>query len=372
MHTKSSADRRSAGRFVMWCLAAMAVLIAGRTALQSQSPAQSPQLPIQSRVDLVLVDVLVIDKNRVPVRGLTAADFTLLEDGVERPIGAFTPVTLSGGGSSARPASVPPATAAPSTALGNDEGSREGRIVVVLFDRTIAIDEMPYARRAAEQLVDELGPNDLAMVMHTGVPESQSFSADRQELLAAIAQPYRGAHRIETAMCSCDCTLEAMTAVAEKVAVLAARRKMLVYLGSKIEVGGSGSCVRQARERLFRATDAANLTIYTLDSRGLEILAPNAQQRRAPDLDGADLVGTHLVRQGSLSIYAERTGGRAVLNTNLPEDSLSSIFRESAEYYVVGFTPGAPADGRRHAIEVQVNKRGTLVRARRAYDAPAR
>ena len=40
------------------------------------------------------VDVSVFDRDRRPVRDLAATDFTILEDGKERPVVAFTAVDL--------------------------------------------------------------------------------------------------------------------------------------------------------------------------------------------------------------------------------------------------------------------------------------
>lgn len=56
----------------------------------AQTPATQPIF--RGGTDLVQVDVSVLDGKRRPVRGLTAADFTVLEDGQPREIQAFTEV----------------------------------------------------------------------------------------------------------------------------------------------------------------------------------------------------------------------------------------------------------------------------------------
>ncbi len=57
-----------------------------------QPPVQAPTF--RTRVDLVQVDVSVLDKDRRPVRGLTAADFIVLEDGKPQQISIFEPVDV--------------------------------------------------------------------------------------------------------------------------------------------------------------------------------------------------------------------------------------------------------------------------------------
>ena len=53
------------------------------TAGQQLPPVQPPTF--RTGVDAVQLDVSVLDKDRRPVRGLTAADFTVLENSKPRP-----------------------------------------------------------------------------------------------------------------------------------------------------------------------------------------------------------------------------------------------------------------------------------------------
>lgn len=60
--------------------------------LHAQTPL--PQPALRGGTDLVQIDVSVLDGRRHPVRGLTAGDFTIFEDGQLRDIQAFTEVYL--------------------------------------------------------------------------------------------------------------------------------------------------------------------------------------------------------------------------------------------------------------------------------------
>ena len=81
-------------RGLMRSLPVAAALVAAGLASLHGWVAQAPQTTFRAGTDLVQVDVSVLDHERRPVRGLTAADFTVIEDGKPRPIVAFTAVDL--------------------------------------------------------------------------------------------------------------------------------------------------------------------------------------------------------------------------------------------------------------------------------------
>src|ERR1051326_5311864 len=79
---------------LFWTPCAIALGV-GVVARQSPlPPAQQPRASFRTGVDLVQVDVSVLDANRRPVHGLTAADFTLTEDGVPQTIDVVSEVNV--------------------------------------------------------------------------------------------------------------------------------------------------------------------------------------------------------------------------------------------------------------------------------------
>src|SRR5436190_15636558 len=118
-----------------------------------------PQLPtFRAGVDVVYVDVAVLDGNRKPVRGLTADDFIVKEDGKARQIVAFSAVSVP-------PKPVQPPVWADDAApdVVTNAQTREGRLVMILMDQTIPQGAaITRARKVATTALDQLGPGDLA------------------------------------------------------------------------------------------------------------------------------------------------------------------------------------------------------------------
>ena len=189
---------------------------------------QAPQTPptFRTGVDVVQLDVSVLDENRGAVRGLTAADFTILENGRPRPIVAFSSVDLPPAESVAQsdPSVVP-----------SDVTTNllpEGWLLVIHFDHTIQPGaEAVLARTIGAAAVDALGPGDLGAVVFSVRGKSQNLTSDKGRLHSAVESfnmglPDDGSPRGE---CMCDvCTLEAITRVAEAVREERHRRKALL------------------------------------------------------------------------------------------------------------------------------------------------
>jgi VWFA-related protein len=384
---------------------AACVLFVGLAGLSLHSRAQQasqPQATFQSGVDVVQVDVSVLDKDRRPVRGLTTADFTILEDGKPRPIVAFTAVDL--------PAAPAPTQEAswtrdvPADAATNDING-EGRLVVIMLDRTIGLgDEAIRARRVGAAAIEQLAPGDLAAVVYTvNRAKPQNFTSDRARLLKAIESHAHGTEMelapglapTTSGACYCGlCVPEAITYIAEALQDVPQRRKSLLFIGRGLSIDrpippyieiafvGSGlwqECViklKDSRKKMFEAAARANLTISTFDPGGLDTLtvkaSANVIRLRDVDTERSAIRDSTQLRQDSLRVLAEQTGGRAVLNTNNPFEIVPTIFEESSSYYVLGFQSADQArNGRAHKIEVKVNRRGVDVRTRSGFTTPA-
>lgn len=400
---------RGLHRLVMTvCLAAGSLLLA-----QQQPVPDAPQARFKADADLIQIDVAVLDSRRQPVKGLTAADFSVLEDGQPRAIQAFTEVQLPG---RALAKAAPWVRDVPADVVTNQAAVSEGRLVIILLDRTIPGGQATVtARRVAAATVAELGPGDLAAVVSTSGGAVQNLTADPARLLRAInrsdvssdvsadvrAMITQGAvTEVEGQLvpldapatpgadgrCICGlCVLETITRIANAVQDTPRRRKLLFFIGTDLTIQATGlgtsptedpGCdrrLRDARNDMFAALDRSNLTIHSVDPVGLATAAPVSRSSspltagRVPAAAARETT-ENLQRQDALRVLPDRTGGRTVVNANLPDAHVPSIFRESDSYYVLGFRPADPGPNAAfHRVEVKVNRRGLDVQARGGY-----
>jgi len=404
-----------------------AVFLLWSAALAAQGQGDKPRF--HAGVELYQLDVTVLDDKRLPVRGLKEADFTVLINGVATPIRAFTPIAIA---APARSSPAVWATETPADVVTNAVGEQEGRLVVILIDRSIPVHEpTAVAKRVAAAAVEALGPHDLAAVVSTrnnAVQDGsvQNFTADRARLLRAInhSDPSTGISReaesfpttgkldpMQDGQCLCGvCVPETIQRVAEALQNTPRRRKVLFFIGTNIVwqstrsvmAAGQGvgceTLIKDARNAMFAAVDRANLTVHAIDPQGLTnigpqtrgdaISQPNASVVSGRSTSGGSMGGGPGTRLGqlqtelnesisnrqNLEVLPARTGGRTVVGMNKPEEIVPAIFRESDAYYVLAVErPMANMTNRPdepRSIEVKVARRGLRVYSQRKY-APA-
>jgi VWFA-related protein len=155
-------------------------------------PAVRPQASqagsFPAKVELVVVDAVVLDREGGSVPGLTRDDFTLKEDGVLQAISSFEAVrVLEPPVPSVRPAAPQVTRRISSNA---DALASTGRLFCLVFDELhLTRETAGYARAAmAEFLREGVQEGDLVTLIGTGgtVWQSVRMREGREELLAAL------------------------------------------------------------------------------------------------------------------------------------------------------------------------------------------
>ena len=311
-----------------WMLVLAVVLGLVTASAEQETRPQSAPL-FRAGVNLVALEVSVLDKHRQPVTGLTAADFTVLDDGAPRPVVAFSAVTL--------PEAVAAPTADWMTSTSPDVVTNQvdaRRLVVLVFSGAHArLGPLGHA------VIDHLGPEDLAAVVFLTRPElGQDFTVDRTKLHDAVDR----VQTPPTGSLEPVWPLDRLTTLLASLGPLADRRKVVFFI-----TGGRYIGIFSARTELYRTAQRAGVTINCLSPR---ILAPPADDM--------------------CKELASNTGGDAVTDTNLPEEEVPALFRASGSYYLLGFEPvDAKADAAVRRVEVKVDRPDVEVRTATVRDA---
>lgn len=365
----------SRARLVTALSTALVTAMIGPRAQEKQSPT------FRTQVEAVSLDVSVLDRHRHPVTGLAADDFKILVDGHARPIVAFAAVDAVA--SKRRLTQFPSSLSlANADSLGPSlpEAANPGRIVAIIISRP-GRDLAATTREIARTVVEQLEPGDLAMVIFPGRAGTSIATADKAALLnqiesaavpLAMGEPgHAGGDPCRNAL------FDAISTYAEAVRDISTRRKVLFVITSSMVFTVQNECaaaLAASRERMFRALRVSNVTVYTVDPTGLQTLAKDATVQTHEGsqsngrLDRTFVMRANLERQGNLLVLPDLTGGRGIMNTNRPDESVRDIFGETASYYVLGFQPESPVKPGTHAIHVSVSRLDVHVVARTEWE----
>ncbi len=395
--------RRPAAALVA-CLAAAAVVTvrpAGASAAQPGAAAQD-QPRFRSGLDLVTADVVVVDRDGAPVRGLTADDFAVRVDGAPRSIVSVQFVEF--GGASGASGGAP---AASSSLYATNEEAGRGRLLVFVVDQgNIRAGGGRSALLRAAALLDRLTPADrVALFTLPGPGPAIPFTNEFGRVRDALQRISGRASRVEGS--------QYPLGLAEALAIADGDRRALQEAAGRF-CGGAPSCesdlqadallmADQVRERTLssmRGLAAVFDALRTVDgpktvvlvSEGLvlgrelgrtaEIAAAAAAARAAlyvlrldasafdagDSRSGVALAADARLLAEGLETLAGFARGAVFPVTASGAAVFERLARELSGHYLVAFeAAAADRDGRPHQIRVEVRRPGVVVRARREF-----
>ena len=389
-----------------------AVALALALSLIAPLPAQETPsgYTFHAQSELVLVNVTVRDKDGNFVRDLKPDDFTIIEDNKPQHVASFDIENTD-----ALPATnvpqvavlqgAPQKTQAAPAAEQNANPLRDRRLIVLFFDLSaMQPDEIDRAATAAEKYVDQqMAPADLVAVLSlsSSLEVNQDFTADRAALKKVLQSFNAGAGQgfeagstgttegtpdtgqpftpddTEYNIFNTDRRLEALRSVADKLSHIE-QKKSLIYFSSGMDRTGieNQSELRTAVNAAVRA----NLSIYTMDIRGLQALVPggeaqNASLRGTAAYSGQasiNALNSNFSTQETLVTLAGDTGGRAFLDSNDFSQVFKRVQQDTATYYILGYrSTNTARDGKYRRIAVKINRPGLKFDYRHGYYAPA-
>ena len=145
---------------------------------------ENPEIKFSARTELVLIPTLVTDKSGAHIIGLKKEDFTVLENGSQRPIATFEEIT-----SNPQHLLRPSKPNEFSNSMNGSGSKRRVTLIVLDFINTPFMDQS-YARKELlkylSQSVDRREPTGLYTLSRSGIHVIHDFTTDPGVLIAAL------------------------------------------------------------------------------------------------------------------------------------------------------------------------------------------
>ena len=361
---------------VLVACCALTALVAGQEPppAQQNPPQQTPAPTFKSSVEIVRLDVSVLDSKRLPVKGLKMSDFQVLENGKPQKLSSFAEVEV--------PDPVVPTTAwmrdVAMDIRRNDDLNDRRLILIVMDDAMVSstrLHSVESVRKAARAIIDQMGSGDLAAVVYTADSRNQQeFTTDRAKLLAVIDK-FTGGFGGDQELFE-RYSVGTLLRAAEILAEIPQRRKAMFYISTGVAMDleglaqpvfagkegtggdpvGRAAWIKDQMQEVFKQAQLANVNIHAIDPSSLDGLA-----------GGSNMFDPH---KDFLFAVSSNTGGFPIVNRSDYADAIAQVFLENSSYYLIGYEPNSPNDGKYRRLEVIANRPGLTVRARSGYTAP--
>lgn len=332
----------------------------------------SGQRATSTPVQLVQIDAIAVDARGRFVADLKAADLRIVEDDVVHPVEELRLVR----------AAAPAATSAvlrPVTSTSDERAeakSDETRLAAIFLDEYhvtpgVAVDRVQELLStlvtrtfSARDLLTVVKPLDSL----TGI----RLTRDREEVARAL-ETFEGrkgnyeprttferdliaADRARADIVRAQVATSAVNAIALHLGSLRGGRKTLIVVseGFGLSARTRAEAGLPSLDTVVRSANRSGVSIYTIDPRAL-----------VPPATGSEASPSEALRT-----LAHDTDGAAIITASDVPVGLERIARDSSEYYVLGFRPGAAGPGRLQAVEVRSSRPDVVLRARTVYAVP--
>ena len=356
----------------------------------------SAQFTAETR--LVIVNLSAKDKSGKPIMTLKKEDVEVYEDNVKQDIKVFELQKLDG---EALPAiaDTPPASRTieekvkvqPRAYVEPAKNSvikyQDRRLLCLLFDMTsMQPPEQLRAQEAAIKFLEtQMTSNDLVEIMtfNSNIKIIEEFTADRERLITTLKKLTVGAGSDFADMASTtadegddsgsfaaddtefnifntDRKLSAIEDASKKLGAFP-EKKALIYFTSG--VGKTGVENQSQIKATTNAAIRANVSIYSIDARGLVANPPGGDASQASPRGTGIITGTKQAgikasfqdSQETLTTLSADTGGKAMLDTNDLTMGIRQAQDDINSYYIIGYSPkNAADDGKLRRIEVKM------------------
>ncbi len=371
-----------------------------------QQPAPADAAPVIRVTSQLVIEVVTVhDRNGAPIKGLTAKDFTVTENGVPQTVSICEFQELADAG--VRDLAVRPVRSATRTVEGiqqitpdppGESRYRDRRLLAFYFDfSTMEQADLMRAFTAAKRFVrTQLTPSDVVAVLefsNGSVKVRQDFTGDRDQLSSVINEMILTAEGLneddedtgaafgqndeEFNIFNTDRQLSALQTTVRMLGVLK-EKKALVYFAGGLRLNGVDN---QAQLRAtLNAAIRSNVAFYPIDTRGLTAEAPMGDATHGSP-GGVAMYSGEAARgramsfqrsQDTLYALAADTGGKAFLDYNDLSVGIVQAQKAITSYYIIGYySTNTANDGKFRRIEISLREYPSAkLDYRRGYFAP--
>ena len=380
----------------LWLAIVIAVAAGAQQVGQNRDANTPKDYTLSMKVQLVIETVVVKDKQGNPIRGLSAKDFVVTEDGAPQSIRfcehqdlAVNATLLAASKPSDENLKIYKRLARSQIAPESVENERyENRRLLVLYFDMAAMRPGDQLRAlvAAEHFIrTQMTSVDLVSIMRynsASVDVLQDFTADRDRLLSILQTMIVGegqdsADEVDDASSSdvgaafgqddaefnvfnTDRQLSALQTAAQMLGRVN-EKKSLIYFAGGLRLNGINN-----QAQLHATVDAAiraGVSFWPIDARGLVAEAPlgDATQGSQGNINlytGAAANATTVnfqFSQDTLYALAGDTGGKALLDANDLDRGIVQAQQAISDYYVIGYySSNSARDGKFRRVKISL------------------